>query len=442
MESQASQLLEKVRQQFDSAPYPRIPVDKSPQDNLNLLYIHNLVTPYYLRDQQVIETKGKVILDAGCGTGWKSLVLAEANPGAKVVGVDISEESVKLARHRLEHHGFDNVEFYAMSIENLPQLNYEFDYINCDELLYLFPDPAIALQAMKAVLKPDGIIRSNLHSAIQRFDFFRAQKVFTMMGLMDDNPQELEIEAVRDIMGALKNNVNLKAATWSSAFEGEDGEENILMNFLFQGDKGYTISDMFTALKAAELEFVSMVNWRQWNLMNLFKDAEDLPTCLALGLPETSIEEQLQLFELLHPIHRLLDFWCGHPNQGKTFVPMGEWTTSEWEKARVYLHPQLLTEKFKQDLIAAVTEMRVFTISQHLVLTETPVNVDSSMAFCLIPLLNAPQTVMSLVEHWKKVRPVHPISLEPTNTDEVLHTIQKLLTRLESLGYVMLEQIS
>jgi SAM-dependent methyltransferase len=439
MDGQASELLEKIRQQFDSCPYPRIPVDQSPKENANLLYIHNLVTPYYLRNQKVIETKGKVILDAGCGTGYKSLVLAEANPGAKIVGIDISEESVKLARHRLEHHGFDNVEFHVLPIQDLPKLDCQFDYINCDELLYLFPEPAVALEAMKVVLKPNGIIRSNLHSAIQRFNLFRAQKVFTMMGLLDENPEELEMEAAREIMKALKDNVNLKAATWSSIYEGEDSDQNILMNYLFQGDKGYTITDMFAALRGADLEFVSMVNWRHWNLMNLFKEPDDLPAFLAISLPETSVEEQLQLFELLHPVHRLLDFWSGHPNQSKTFVPVAEWTKSDWERTQVHLHPQLLTEKFKKELIACVTEMRLFEISDHLLLTDSILSIDSSIALCLVPLLNEPQTMMSLVELWKKVRPVDPVTLEPTDTEKAFYILQKLLTKLESCGYVLLE---
>ena len=332
MQSQASELLDKIRQQFDSCPYPRTPLEKSPKDNHNLLYIHNLVTPYYLRNQKVIETKGKIILDAGCGSGYKSLVLAEANPGAKIVGIDISEESVKLARQRLEYNGFDNVEFYVLSIEDLPRLDWQFDYINCDELLYLFPDTAVALKAMKAVLKPDGIIRSNLHSSIQRFRYFHAQQAFKMMGLMDENPEELEIEIVRDTMNALKDKVNLKATTWNYKYEGEEGKEGILMNYLFQGDKGYTITDMFTALRAADLELVSMVNWRQWDLMDLFKDPDDLPTFLGMSLPDTSREERLQLFELLHPINRLLDFWCCHPNQAQSFAPIAEWTDSDWKE--------------------------------------------------------------------------------------------------------------
>ncbi len=48
------------------------------------------------------------------------------------------------------------------------ELGLEFDYINADEVLYLLPDIVEGLKAMKAVLKPEGIIRTNLHSSFQR----------------------------------------------------------------------------------------------------------------------------------------------------------------------------------------------------------------------------------------------------------------------------------
>ena len=210
MNNQKSDIVEKIRQQFNSAPYPRIPLEKSPKDNYQLLYIHNLITPYYLRNQTVIETEGKIILDAGCGTGYKSLTLAEANPGAKIVGIDLSEEAVNLARHRLEYHGFENAEFHVLSIEDLPKLGLEYDYINSDEVLYLLPDIKAGLKILNSVLKYQGIIRANFHSSLQRFAYFWAQEVFKMMGLMDENPRELEMELAREIMTALKDDVLLK----------------------------------------------------------------------------------------------------------------------------------------------------------------------------------------------------------------------------------------
>ena len=434
-----SELLDKIRQQFDSCPYPRIPLERSPKDSLNELYIHNLVTSFYLRDQKVVDTKGKFILDAGCGSGYKSLLLAEANPDAKIVGVDISAESIKLAEQRLKHHGFDNAEFHVLSLEDLYTLNYEFDYINCDELLYLFPEPADTLKSMKSVLKANGIIRSNLHSSAQRHGIYRAQKMFAMMGLMDDNPEELEIEVVVETMQALKDNVLLKAQTWNPSYTSKDSKQDILMNHLFQGDKGYSIPDMFEALRVADLEFISMVNWREWDFRHLFKEPNSLPVFLEMNLPDISVDVRLQMYELLHPIHRLLDFWCGHPQEVSSFVPFIAWTNEDWETAKVYLHPQMNTHKFKEDLLSCIKECKSLNLSQYLATTADVISIDSSMAICLLPLLDTPQTMMALAERWKQFRPIDPITLQSTDLERAFELVKQTIVSLESLDYVMLE---
>lgn len=439
MTDNQSELLDKIRQQFDSSPYPRIPLDKSPKDSPNELYIHNLVTSFYLRDQKVIDTKNKYILDAGCGSGYKSLILAEANPGAKIVGVDISAESIKLAEQRLKYHGFDNAEFHVLSIEDLAQLNHQFDYINCDELLYLFPEPAEALRAMKTVLKPDGIIRSNLHSFANRANIYRAQKMFSMMGLLDGNPEELEIEIVVETMKALKDNVLLKAQTWNPNYTSKDNKEEILMNHLFQGDKGYTISDMFSSLRIAGLEFISMVNWREWDFRDLFKEVDNLPVFWEMSLTELSIDERLKIYELLNPIHRLLDFWCGHPQQIQTFVPFSEWSDADWLTAKVYLHPQMNSSKFREDIANHATCCGILNLNTYLSTHKQVVTLDSSMSALLLPLLDAPQTIMSLVERWQQFRPINPVTLQAIEPQTAFHLVQNTIRSLESLDYLMLE---
>jgi Methylase involved in ubiquinone/menaquinone biosynthesis len=431
---------EKIRQQFDTVCYPRTALEKSPKEDYVLLYIHNLVTPYYLRNQKIIETEGKVILDAGCGSGYKSLILAEANPGAKIVGIDLSEESVKLARQRLEYHGFGNVEFHALSIENLPTLGLEFDLINNDEVLYLLPDPVVGLQAMKSVLKPEGIIRTNLHSYFQRASFFRAQNFCKLMGLMEENPQDLEIEIVRETMNALKNEILLKARNWSS--NPTDNDEWIFMNYLLQGDKGYTIPEVFAALRNADLEFVSMVGWRHWDVTDLFQDLENLPPFLAMSLPEISVEDRLHMFELLHPVHRLIDFWCGNPADGEqSFVPVAEWTDRDWQAAQVYLHPQLKTLQVREDLLKCITNQQPFIISRYIPLpTQAAIAVESMLAACLLPLWESSQPMMSLVELWLQLRPLHPATLEPVNPETAFEEVKELLSMLEAFLYVLLER--
>jgi 2-polyprenyl-3-methyl-5-hydroxy-6-metoxy-1,4-benzoquinol methylase len=439
MDTQESELINNIRQQFDNAPYPRIPLETSPKNNYQILYLHNLITTYYIRNQKVIETEEKVILDAGCGSGYKSLILAEANPGAKIVGIDLSEKSVKLARERLQYHGIENIEFHALSIEELPSLNQQFDYINCDEVLYLLPDAVVGLQAMKSLLKPDGIIRTNLHSSLQRSSYFAVQKVFKIMGLMDDNPREMEIELAKELIQDLKDNVTIKARTWN--FPVEKNEEWMLANYLLLGDKGYTVPEVFSALRAADLEFISMVNWRLWDLTDLFKEPNNLPAFLAISLPEIPVEQRLHLFELLHPVHRLIDFWCGLADQAQSFVPVSEWTVADWQQAKVHLHPQLRTPQLKEDLIESLTNQSSFQISRYVTSpTLVPILIESGMAACLLPLWEGAQPVISLAERWLKLRPLDLVTLEPVNQERAFNEIKELLMSLEVFLYVLLER--
>lgn len=437
MSQQSADLLEKVRQQFDTAPYPRIPLETTPKDNPSELYHHNLITSYYLRNRRVINTEGKLILDAGCGSGFKSLILALANPGAKIVGIDLSDESVKLARQRLQYHNCDNAEFHTMTLEDLPQLGLQFDYINNDEVLYLLPDPVLGLKAMKSVLKPDGIIRTNFHSSLQRFIFHRGQELFTELGLMEGSPDSEQLELVREVMRSLKDHVFIRMNGWKPAYETDD--QLLLANYLLRGDKGWTIPDFFAALQAADLEFINMVDWRSWDLTSLFKSFDELPVTLLMSLADKSIEEQLHLFELIHPIHRLLDLWCGYPDAAQPNPPVSEWTLEEWQHTKVHLHPQVNTPRMKEELTTCVVQLKMFEISKYLRLSDAPVTIDSTIATCLIPLTDAPQPMPTLVERWQQIRPVHPVTLEPTDPTEAFELVQHLLTTLEELGYVLLE---
>ena len=438
MENQESDLIDQIRQQFDYAPFPRIPLEKSPESEYESLYLHNFVTAYYFRNRKVINTEGKLILDAGCGSGYKSLILAVANPGAKIVGIDLSEESVKLARHRLQYHGFENAEFQAMKIEDLPSLGLQFDYINADEVLYLLPDAVAGLQAMKSVLKPDGIIRTNLHSSIGRAGIFRAQTAFKAMGLMNGTPGELEIEIVRETMDALRDEIWLKAGGWNSEYA--NNETWILSNYLLLGDKGCSVPELFALLRASDLEFISMLAWRRWELMDLFKDPDDLPAFLAMSLPETSTEERLHLFELLHPLHRLFDFWCGNPGT-QAFVPVAEWTEADWESARVHLHPQLRTSEAIEDLTNCIASDTPFEISRYIIVpTLAPIAIDSTIAACLLPLWDGPQSAVSLAEKWLQIRAEAAVNREPAALETAFDQVKELLTSLEVFLYVLLER--
>lgn len=260
---------------------------------------------------------------------------------------------------------------------------------------------------------------------------------------MDSNPEEMEIEIARETFGALEDWVNLKVKVWQDPAHRKavESKEWVLMNYLFQGDKGYTIADIFAALRSADLEFISMVNWRDWEILDLFKDAEDLPIFWAMSLPEVSTEQRLQLFELLHPISRLLDFWCGHPNQVSSYTPIADWSEDDWKTAKVRLHPQLKNSKLREALVQSIEAHQPFSLSGYLPgQANTSVTLESTVAATLLPLWDEPQFMAELIERSRQIQPLNPATLEPRTPTAILNDLMALLTRLEVFLYVLLEK--
>jgi cyclopropane fatty-acyl-phospholipid synthase-like methyltransferase len=60
-------------------------------------YANDLMLPFLKRFVELFSTSPRV-LDAGCGTGCESMRLSSL--GADVVGIDLSEESIKIAKER------------------------------------------------------------------------------------------------------------------------------------------------------------------------------------------------------------------------------------------------------------------------------------------------------------------------------------------------------
>ncbi|HEY9646998.1 MAG TPA: class I SAM-dependent methyltransferase [Chroococcidiopsis sp.] len=440
MNEHSAESLAKIRAQFDDLPYPNVPLDVFPRQDYNLLFKHSMLAPYYLKHRQIVDTQGKIILDAGCGSGFKALLLAEANPGARIVGVDLSEESVKLARQRLQYHGFENCEFHAVLIEDLPNLGLEFDYINCDEVLYLLLDPVEGLRVMKSVLKPGGILRTNLHNALQRAPYYRAQALFGMMGLMDQSPGEMEIDLVVETMQTLKETTNLRATAWNPVWERPENRGEMLANHLLVGDKGFTTLDLFELLDATDLEFISMVNWRHWDPADLFKDPNNLPAFWGMSLEAASLPERLRIYELLNPTSRLLDWWCTLPGQADG-IASDQWTDDDWLQVKAILHPQLCHDQSKQDLLECIELGQPFEISRYFDLPAlAPVMLESAIAACLLPLWEGPQPVSVLSDRFRTIHPVHAATLTPRAAADAFKQVKQLLGRLEVFLYVMLER--
>jgi 2-polyprenyl-3-methyl-5-hydroxy-6-metoxy-1,4-benzoquinol methylase len=96
---------------------------------------------------------GLAILDAGCGEGYLSRMLAEK--GAKVTGIDSSAELIKAARsHELANQL--PVSFDVGDVNSLPCGPEEFDVVLCNHLMNDLQDPSAAIREFSRVLRDNG----------------------------------------------------------------------------------------------------------------------------------------------------------------------------------------------------------------------------------------------------------------------------------------------
>jgi len=104
----------------------------------------------------LVSLKGKRVLDVGCGGG----ILSESIffKGAEVVGIDLGEKAINVAKlHQLESGA--KVDYQYIAVEQLAvQQPASFDVVTCMEMLEHVPDPAAIIAACAKLVKPGGSV--------------------------------------------------------------------------------------------------------------------------------------------------------------------------------------------------------------------------------------------------------------------------------------------
>jgi SAM-dependent methyltransferase len=99
---------------------------------------------------------GHLVLEAGCGVGAQTVVLAQRSPRARIVSVEISPDSLAAARERVRAAGFENVEFEQADIYALPFPAGHFDHVFVCFVLEHLARVSEALRCLVRALKPGG----------------------------------------------------------------------------------------------------------------------------------------------------------------------------------------------------------------------------------------------------------------------------------------------
>ncbi|MGV1097837.1 class I SAM-dependent methyltransferase [Thiovibrio sp. JS02] len=127
-----------------------------PRENVRLL--DQATTLGDLLHHDTAYPAGSRILEAGCGVGAQTVTLAANSPGASIVSVDISADSVSRAEEKVRAAALANVRFQQGDIFHLPFPAQSFDHVFVCFVLEHLEEPLAALLKLKTYLRPGGTI--------------------------------------------------------------------------------------------------------------------------------------------------------------------------------------------------------------------------------------------------------------------------------------------
>ena len=104
--------------------------------------------------------RGLRVCDLGCGEGVALMLMAEAFPASKFVGIDIDNDVIHKARVAADQQKLANIDFFQADAARLKEdhkWHASFDYITAFDAIHDQTQPLEALKSVYALLKPKGV---------------------------------------------------------------------------------------------------------------------------------------------------------------------------------------------------------------------------------------------------------------------------------------------
>jgi 2-polyprenyl-3-methyl-5-hydroxy-6-metoxy-1,4-benzoquinol methylase len=102
-----------------------------------------------LGDEFLARIEGKVVIDFGCGEGTEAVEMA-LRGARRVIGLDIRQDALQVARQKAAAAGVENACCFATSTKEAADI-----VVSVDAFEH-YQDPSSILRTMSSVLKPDG----------------------------------------------------------------------------------------------------------------------------------------------------------------------------------------------------------------------------------------------------------------------------------------------
>ena len=279
---------------YDRFPFPGDPLQDGPPPGYNWRWCHRSVLaavhgaiPSGLEQPR--------ILDAGCGTGVSTDYLCHLNPGASVLGVDISDGALAVARERCHRSGAaEQVSSLRQEQRSLLDLKGEgsFDYINSVGVLHHLNQPEAGLRALANHLAPTGLLHLFLYADAGRWEIHRTQRALSLLEA-GTGPDGLRLG--RELFEILPEGNRLARHHRERWAVDCAPDANFADMYLHPQETSYNLERLLAFIDTAGLQFAGFSNPEVWDPARLLK-GELMER--ALALPQ---RQQWQLVEQLDP---------------------------------------------------------------------------------------------------------------------------------------------
>jgi len=279
-----------VQRQYELYPYPDLDPNDMPRGTTITSDLYFLTQFLWGGRKKRNELR---VLDAGCGTGAPSVQAAMSAPGAKVIGIDLSETSLDRSRKRSARLGVANVEYLQLPIQRVGELGITFDYIISSGVLHHLPDPVEGLSALRDVLAPDGVMSIMLYGAHGRVGIYMLQRAMRLLGDAD-KPIEWHVDLARRLFRSTPPWFPTYPPAYG--FELKPGNDGGIVDLLLHvQDRPYTVDGIFDFAEAAGMRFHSWLMPWEYEAERYVRD----PQLLEM-LPKMPARDRYAIAELMH----------------------------------------------------------------------------------------------------------------------------------------------
>lgn len=153
---------------------------------------------------------GYHVLDIGCGTGYPAILAAQAvGSEGMVVGLDLSEEMLAVARRKAGVLGLSNLVFQTRDVTTLPFDSASFDAVISRFCLMFLPETGRTVHEIARILRPGGYVAAAVWSSADKNPFIRTpmeilRRFIDIPAPSPDQPGIFRLSRPGDLLGMME----------------------------------------------------------------------------------------------------------------------------------------------------------------------------------------------------------------------------------------------